>query len=121
MLTRCTPRLANSLTMDRRGVASPCDGGGFCSVAAWLSAVISGLLLLQHQLRGNEVKQRKTHKDQHIKPQIGKAERLVEGPDADRLEPGRGKCQADKPALTGQGGHGHEETGKIYRWNDGQN
>src|SRR6516165_4342931 len=99
MLTRCPPRMANRLALGRWGVAFACNAGAFCAVAAWPAAVISGLLLLQYQLRSNEIEQRKGRKDEHIGPQVGKSERLVERPDADRLEPGRRKCQADKPTL----------------------
>src|SRR6476660_8856423 len=119
MLTRCPLSLANALGC--RGLDSPCGVVCFCTVAVWLAAVISGLLLLQQYLRGNEVDEREAHKDEHIKPQIGETECLVEGPDADRLEPGRRKCQADKPSLAGQGGHGNEQTGKVHRRDDREN
>src|SRR5262249_23484714 len=90
----------------------------FCTVAASLAERISGLLLSQQYLRGNEVDEREAHKDEHVEPQLGETECLVEGADADRLEPGRRKCQAEKPSLAGQGGHGDEQTGKVHRGND---
>src|SRR6516225_1501143 len=97
MLTRCPARLANRLALGRCGVVLACDG--CCAVAGSLAVAISGLLLPQDQLGSNEIDQRKAHKDEHIDPQVGKTECLIERPDADRLEPGRRKCQADEPAL----------------------
>src|SRR6516165_7137873 len=95
MLARC-PRRPSPLAL---GCCGLCDAACPCTAAAWLAGDISGLLLLQQQLRGNEVDEREAHEDEHVEPQIAKTERLVEGADADRLEPGRGKRQADEPPL----------------------
>src|SRR5262249_4509784 len=81
---------------------------------------ISGLLLLQQYLCGKEVDEREGRKDEPIGPEVGKPESFGEGADADRLEPGRWKHQADKPSLASEGGHGHQQTGQIYRRNDGE-
>src|SRR5215471_14416732 len=121
MLTRCPPRLANRLALGDCGVVFVCDGEGVCAVAASLAAVMSGLLLLQNQLRSNEIDQRKAHKDEHIDPQVGKAECLIERPNADRLEPSRRKCQPDEPPLPRQGGHRNEQTGEVHRRYDREN
>ena len=82
---------------------------------------ISGLLLLQHYLRGKEVDECEGRKDEPIGPEIRKPESFGEGADADRLKPGRWKHQADKPSLASEGGHRHQQTGKVYRRYDGEN
>src|SRR5262249_9741934 len=71
--------------------------------------------------RGKEVDEREGRKNEPIGPEVGKPESFGEGADADRLEPGRWKHQADKPSLAGEGGHGHQQTGKVYRRYDGEN
>ena len=63
---------------------------------------ISGLLLLQHCPRGKEVDEREGREDERIEPEIGKPESFGEGADADRLEPGRWKHQADQPPLASE-------------------
>src|SRR5262249_62071504 len=92
--------------MCARSVARRLLPGGFalvtpCGVAPadGVATDISGLLLLQHRLRGKEVDEREGHKDERVEPEIGKPESFGEGADADRLERGRWKHQADKPSM----------------------
>src|SRR5215813_8821104 len=117
MLTRCTRSLASQLLPGRFALVTPCEVGPADRVAT----DISGLLLLQHYLRGKEIDEREGRKDERIRPEVGKPESFGEGADADRLEPGRWKHQADKPSLPSEGGHGHQQAGKIYRRYDGEN
>src|SRR6516164_10098277 len=114
MLARCTRSLASRLLPGRFALVTPAPVDG-------VATDISGLLLLQHYLRGKEVDEREGGKDEPIGPEVGKPESFGEGADANRLEPGRWKHQADKPSLAGEGGHGHQQTGNIYRWYDGEN
>src|SRR5262249_62178609 len=72
-------------------------------------------------LRGKEVDEREGRKDERVEPEIGKPESFGEGADADRLEPGRWKHQADKPSLASEGGYGHQQTGKVYCRYDREN
>src|SRR5258707_15199556 len=117
MLARCTRSLASRLLLGRFAMVTPCE----CAPADGVASDISGLLLLQHCLRGKEVDEREGRKDEPIEPEIGKPESFGEGADADRLEPGRWKHQADKPSLAGEGGHGRQQTGKVYCRYDGEN
>src|SRR5260370_6954403 len=117
MLARCTRSLASRLLLGRFALVIPCE----VVPADGVATDISGLLLLQHCLRGKEVDEREDRKDERIEPEIGKPESFGEGADADRLEPGRWKHQADKPSLAGEEGHGHQQTGKVYRRYDREN
>src|SRR5262249_59642588 len=117
MLARCTRSLASRLLPGGFALVTPCEVAPTDEVAT----DISGLLLLQNYLCGKEVDQREGRKDERIGPQIRKPESLREGADADRLEPGRGKHQADKPSLAGEGGYGHQQAGKVYCRYDGEN
>src|SRR5499426_4399761 len=117
MLARCTRSLASRLLPGRFALVTPCE----VAPADGVATDISGLLLLQHYLRGKEVDEREGRKDEPIGPEIGKPESFGEGADADRLEPGRWKHQADKPSLASEGGYGHQQTGKVYRRYDGEN
>src|SRR6516225_5041739 len=117
MLARCTRSLVSRLLPGRFALVTPCEVAPVDGVAT----DISGLLLLQDCLRGKEVGEREGRKDQSIEPEIGKPESFGEGTDADWLEPGRWKHQADKPSLAGEGGHRHQQTGKVYRRYDGEN
>ena len=72
-------------------------------------------------MRGSEVAGREDHKDERIEPKIRKAKSFGKGTDADRLEPGRWKHQADQPSLAGERGHGHEQARKVHRRNNGYN
>src|SRR5262249_4806706 len=111
MLARCKRSLASRLPLGRFALVTPCE----VAPADGVATDISGLLLLQHCLRGKEVDEREGRKDERIGPEIRKPESFGEGADADRLEPGRRKHQADKPSLTSERGHGHQQTGKVYR------
>src|SRR5215471_9284819 len=106
MLARCTRSLASRLLPGRFALVTP----GEVAPADGVATDISGLLLLQQCLRGKEVDEREGRKDERVEPEIGKPESFGGGADADRLEPGRWKHQADKPSLTGEGGHGHQQT-----------
>src|SRR5215470_4260122 len=106
MLARCTRSLASRLLPGRFALVTP----GAVAPADGVATDISALLLLQHCLGGKEVDEREGRKDERIEPEIGKPESFGEGADADGLEPGRWKHQADKPSLTGEGGHGHQQT-----------
>ena len=48
-------------------------------------------------MSGNEETDRKSRKHERIEPEIGIGQAFGEGADADRLEPGRWKRQADQP------------------------
>src|SRR5262249_52746416 len=117
MLARCTRSLASRLLPGRFALVTPCE----VAPADGVATDISGLLLLQQYLCGKEVDEREGRKDEPIGPEIRKPESFGEGADADRLEPGRWEHQADKPSLAGEGGHGHQQTGKVYRRYDGEN
>src|SRR5499427_7456873 len=117
MLARCTRSLASRLLPGRFALVTPCEVAPVDGVAT----DISGLLLLQHCLRGKEVDEREGRKDERIEPEIGKPESFGEGADADRLEPGRWKQQADKPSLTSERGNRHQQSGKVYRRYDREN
>src|SRR5215510_12022184 len=117
MLARCTRSLASRLLLGRFALLTPCE----VAPADGVATDISGLLLLQHYLCGKEVDEREGRKDERVEPEIGKPESFGEGADADRLEPGRWKHQADKPSLASEGGYGHQQTGKVYRRYDGEN
>src|SRR5262245_23107852 len=116
MLARCTRSLASRLLLGRFALVIP----GGAAPADGVATDISGLLLLQHCLRGKEVDERESRKDERVEPEIGKPKSFGEGADADWLEPGRWKHQPDKPSLAGEGGHGHQQAGKIYRRYDGE-
>src|SRR5262249_28807101 len=109
MLARCTRSLASRLLPGRFALVTPCELAPTDGVAT----DISGLLLLQHYLRGKEVDEREGRKDEPIGPEIRNPESFGEGADADRLEPGRWKHQADKPSLASEGGHGHQQPEKF--------
>src|SRR5215813_14601727 len=117
MLARRTRSLASRLPLGRFVLVTPCE----VAPAEGVATAISGLLLLQHYLCGEEVDEREGRKDEPIGPEIRKPESFGEGADADRLEPGRWKHQADKPSLASEGGHRHQQTGKVYRRYDGEN
>src|SRR5215470_20407375 len=117
MLARCTRSLASRLPLGRFVLVTPCE----VAPADGVATDISALLLLQHCLRGKEVDEREGRKDERIGPEIRKPESFGEGADADRLEPGRRKHQADNPSLASERGHGHQQTGKVYRRYDGEN
>src|SRR5262249_44083061 len=117
MLARWTRSLASRLLPGRFALVTPCAGAPADGVAT----DISGLLFLQHYLRGKEVDECEGRKDERIGPEIRKPESFGEGADADRLEPGRWKHQADKSSLASEGGHGHQQTGKAYRRYDAEN
>src|SRR5262249_34804088 len=117
MLVRCTRSLANRLLPGRFALVTPCG----VAPADGVVTDISGLLLLQHCLGCKEVDEREGRKDERIGPEIRKPESFGEGADTDRLEPGRWKHQADKPSLAGEGGHGHQQTGKVHRRYDREN
>src|SRR5260370_23015483 len=117
MLAGCTRTWASGVVLGRVAVVICCE----VVRADGVATDISGLLLLQHCLRGKEVDEREGRKDESIEPEIGKPESFGEGADADRLEPGRWKHQADKPSLASEGGHVHQQTGKVYRRYDGEN
>src|SRR5262249_15298281 len=117
MLARCTRSLARRLLPGHFVLVTPREVGPADGVAT----DISGLLLLQHDLCGKEVDEREGRKDEPIGPEIRKPESFGEGTDADWLEPGRWKHQADKPSLASEGGHRHQQTGKVYRRYDGEN
>src|SRR5215468_7061940 len=117
MLARCTRSLASRLLPGRFALVTPCAVAPVDGVAT----DISRLLLLQHYLRGKEVDEREGRKDEPIGPEIRKPESFGEGADADWLEPGRWKPQADKPPLASEEGSRHQHTGKVYRRYDGEN
>src|SRR5260370_32264620 len=117
MLARCTRTLASRLLLGRFALVIPCE----VVPADGVATDISGLLLLEHCLRGKEVDEREGRKDERIDTEIGKPESFGEGADAERLEPGRWKHQTDKPSLASEGGHGHQQTGKVYRRYDREN
>src|SRR5215475_14013707 len=117
MLARCTRSLASRLPLGRFALVTRCE----VAPADGVATDISGLLLLQHCLRGKEVDEREGRKDERVEPEIGEPESFGEGADADRLEPGRWKHQADEPSLASERGHGHQQAGKIYRRYDREN
>src|SRR5262249_49750641 len=106
MLARCTRSLASRLLLGIFGLVTPCE----VAPADGVATDISGLLLLQHCLRGKEVDDREGCKDERVGPEIGKPESFGEGADADWLEPGRWKHEANKPSLASERGHGHQQT-----------
>src|SRR6516162_8197245 len=99
MLARCWRSLPVPLLQGRFGSAAACGVACSCAFAAGLATDISGLLLAQQYMSGNEVADREDRKDERIEPEIGKAQSFGEGADADRLEPGRRKHQADQLSL----------------------
>src|SRR3974377_278803 len=121
MLARCSPRFANRLLPGRVAVVTAC--GVRCSgeCAAWLASDISALLFPQKYMRGGEEAEREKPKHERIEPEIGKAQSLGEGTDADRLKPGRRKHQADGSSGAGKGGDRYEQTGKVHDGDDGKN
>src|SRR5271166_1798863 len=117
MLARCSPSLASRLLPGRFAfVATRSRESAACSASD-----ISALLLRQQHDRGSEEADRKDHKYEHIQPEIGKGQSFGEGTNADLLEPGRWKHQADHLPLAGEGGHGDEQTGKVHDRDDGEN
>src|SRR5262249_44644018 len=100
----------------RRFACGPCEVASSRAPAGRRSTDISGLLLLQRKLRGDEVGQREGRKHERIHPKIGKPQSFGESADADRLKPGRRKHQAYDPPLTGERGHRHQQTKKVGRW-----
>ena len=104
------PQLGEPIAPGRFALLAACGVACSRAFAAWLASDISGLLLPQHDMSGNEVADREERKDERIEPEIRIAEPFGEGADADRLKPGRRKHQADHPSLAGEGGHGHEQT-----------
>src|SRR6516162_3464136 len=99
MLARCTRSLASRLPLGRFVLVTPCE----VAPADGVATDISGLLLLQHCLRGKEVDEREGRKDERIGPEIRKPESFGEGADADRLEPGRGKSRKHRAACQARG------------------
>src|SRR5260370_39982971 len=97
MLARCTRPLASRLLLGRFALVIPCE----VVPADGVATDISGLLLLQHCLRGKGVDEREDRKDERIEPESGKPEAVGEGADADRLEPDRWTHQAGKASLAG--------------------
>src|SRR3974377_1751216 len=114
MLARCSASLANRLLPGRFAFVRACGAPCSRESAAWLASDISALLLPQKYMRGSEVNGREARKDERIEPEIGIGQSFGEGADADRLEPGRGKHQADRPSRAGKGGHRHEQTGQVH-------
>src|SRR3974390_2255296 len=101
MLARCVSSLPSQLLLGRRALINAW-GDVCCRVATISLADISPLLLLEHYVSGNEVADRKQHKDKRVEPEIRKSEPLGKGADADRLEPSRWKRKADRPCRTSQ-------------------
>src|SRR5579862_7256810 len=98
MLARCRRSAANQLFLGRDAIAS----GIAClrESAAW-PVDISLLLLLQQYVSGYEEADREGRHHERVEPEVGIAESLGERADADRLKPGRRKCQADRPSRAG--------------------
>src|SRR5512145_2078641 len=101
MLATCSRSPASRLLRGRFGLLSACGGACSRAFATWPATDISGLLLLQKDMRRNEEAEREQRKDEPIEPEIRVAEPFCEGADADRLKPGRWKHQADHPSLAG--------------------
>src|SRR5271166_2695741 len=121
MLARCSASLAKRLLPGRFACVRACGVPCSRESAAWPASDISALLLSQKYMRGSEENDREERKDERIELEIGIAESFGEGPDADRLEPGRGKHQTDRPSRAGKGGHRYEQTGKVHDGDDGEN
>src|SRR5687768_12641584 len=117
MFTRCVRNALSCLDFERCGRVT-CSGASCCGGTAWLFCNISGLLLLQHGEGRQEVEERETCDDEQTAPHIRETEGLVEDPDCDGLEPGGRECQTDKPTLTREGRHRHEQAREIHGRND---
>src|SRR6266481_6849242 len=106
ILARCSDSVASRLLPGRFGLLPACAGACSRAFATWPATDMSGLLLPQKRMRGNEEADREERKDERIEPEIGIAQSFGEGADTDRLKPGRWKHQADQPSLAGEGGDG---------------
>src|SRR5271167_304456 len=82
------------------------------SARMWKSFLsISGLLFPEHQRRHGEKGDGKARQRQVVEPELGKAEPLGEGADADLLEPGRRKAEADGAPGAGKRRDRNEQPG----------
>src|SRR5262245_25894675 len=94
MLARCTRSLASRLPLGRFALVTPCE----VAPADGVATDISGLLLLQHCLRGKEVDEREGRKDERVEPEIGKPGAVVEpratGCGCDQADPRTGTTRA---------------------------
>src|SRR6201995_919870 len=117
MFSRCSRSPANRLLSGPFACVAACVAGS--SRVSWLSPDISLLLFLQKCMGGYEVGDREPHQHERVEPEIGIAEALGEGADADRLKPARWKQQANEPSRASKGGHGHEQARKIHNGDKG--
>src|SRR5512144_90262 len=76
---------------------------------------MSALLLAQRQLRGGEEGDGEAGEREVSGPQLGEAEALGEGADADLLEPGRRERQPEPMAAAGQRRHRREHAREVDR------
>src|SRR4051812_39435092 len=119
MFATCSRSLASRLLRGLPCLLAACRGACSRACATWLATDISGLLLLQKDMRDGQEAEREQRQDQRIEPEIGIAEPFGEGADADRLKPGRWKHQTDHPSLAGKGGDRHQQARKVDRGNNG--
>src|SRR5512145_3107351 len=76
---------------------------------------MSGFLLAQRQLRDGQEADGETGEREVVGPQLGEAEALREGADADLLEPGGRERQSEPIAAAGQRRYRREHAGEVHR------
>src|ERR1700745_3196270 len=120
MFWRCSRSPANRLPPGPFACVAACLAGSSRASAAWLSRDISLLRFWQDCMSVYEVGDREHDQHERVKPEIGIAEALGEGADADRLKPARWKQQANESSRAGKGGDGHEQARKIHNGDRGK-
>src|SRR5271165_4553341 len=77
-----------------------------------------GLLFAQNERGHGDEEDSEDREGQVVRPELGEPEPLGEGADADLLEPGRRKPEADGAPGPGERRDRNEQAGKADRWNE---
>src|SRR5271166_2569031 len=89
------------------------------SARMWSSFLsTSGLLFAQNERRHADEEDGEDRERQVVGPELGKAESLGEGADADLLEPGRRESEPDGSPGPGERRDRNEQPGEAGRWNE---
>src|SRR5208283_4457352 len=89
------------------------------SARIWSSFLsTSGLLFPQNERRRGKKGDGKARQRQMVDPELGEPEPLGEGADADLLEPGRRKAEANGAPGARQRGDRNEQSGEADGWNE---
>src|SRR5271166_4317797 len=89
------------------------------SARIWSSFLsTSGLLFPQNERRRAEKGDGKARQRQMVDPELGEPEPLGEGADADLLEVGRRKAEADGAPGPGERRDRNKQAGEADRWNE---